>query len=348
MKTGKVLMFVFCFILCGASAGWAKSSKALIELDNYLIPLNQKGARIGKIVSKFRGKIVLVKDTTGIFAIDRKGNINLRNGVELTKSTPSFCYGITIECNGIQTDFELLKDEFIHNKVVAHRGAWKNHDASQNSLTSLKNAIAIGCEGSEFDVWLSSDSALIISHDGTIGGKIIEQTTAEELKKVSLKNGDFVPNLQEYLLGIKGQNKTRLFLEIKSSAISQERSIALTDRIVKMVHDLKVQAWVTYISFNYDVLKHVKKLDPGAKTAYLAGDKKIEQVKSDGMDGIDYPFYSFHHNDGITDNAHKLGLSVNVWTVDNKEEFNFLLKQGVDLITTNEPEMLLEIVSGQK
>lgn len=348
MKTGKVLMFVFCFILCGASISWAKSSKTLIELDNYLIPLNQKGAHIGKVIPIRKGKVVLLKDTTGIFAIDKKGNINLRKGVELTKSTPAFCYGITIGCDGTQTDFELIKDEFIHNKVVAHRGAWKNHDASQNSLTSLRNAIAIGCEGSEFDVWLSLDSVLIISHDGTIGGKVIEQTTSEELRKIPLKNGDFVPDLQEYLLGIKSQNKTRLFLEIKSSSIGQERSIALTDKVVKMVHDLKVQAWVNYISFNYGVLKHVKELDPGAKTAYLAGDKKVEQIKSDGMDGIDYPFYSFHHNDGITENAQKLGLSVNVWTVDNKDEFDFLLKQGVDLITTNEPEMLLEIVSRQK
>jgi glycerophosphoryl diester phosphodiesterase len=235
-------------------------------------------------------------------------------------------------------------DGFMHNKVIAHRGAWKNQGVSENSISSLKNAIRLGCEGSEFDVWMSADSGLIISHDPVIGGKTIESTPAAELHKISLLNNDHVPSLKEYLDIIKSQHRTKLFLEIKSSLISQERSLALTERVVHAVHAAGARDWVSYISFNLGVLSRIKELDPEAETAYLSGDRTVEALVSKGMTGLDYPFYSFHSDTAITRNAHRAGLNVNAWTVDNKEEMRFLLQQGVDRITTNEPELLLEML----
>jgi glycerophosphoryl diester phosphodiesterase len=37
---------------------------------------------------------------------------------------------------------------------------------------------------------------------------------------------------------------------------------------------------------------------------------------------------------------------VNVWTVNEKPMLEDLLKQNVDFITTNEPELLLSMVNG--
>lgn len=250
-------------------------------------------------------------------------------------------------CTGVLSDKRRVvwsRDGFLHNGVIAHRGAWKNHDVSENSLGSLKAAIGLGCEGSEFDVWMSADSVVVISHDPVIGGKTIEKSTAAELAEVSLKHGDHVPTLQQYLDVIKTQHGTRLFLEIKSSQMSQERSLALTERVVRMVHANHAEAWVSYISFNYGVIQRVRELDPGAETAYLGGDKKVEELKVGGITGLDYPYFSFHSDTAMAANARRAGLNVNVWTVDNRDEMNFLLNQGVDRITTNEPEMLLDIL----
>ena len=157
-----------------------------------------------------------------------------------------------------------------------------------------------------------------------------------------------VPTLEQYLLTIKTQNKTRLFLEIKSSGISQERSLAVADSVVRMVYHLKAQAWVKYISFNYGVLKRIIQLDPTAFTAYLNGDKKVAELKNDSIKGLDYPFYSFHSDKTLLNDAHQSGLSVNVWTVDNTEEMQFLLAGGADMITTNEPEILLALIKNKK
>ncbi len=324
-----------------------KISKQYCTLDNYRIPMNKKGAVIGKIL--FNGltkqsKIKLVTDTAKIFTISKEGYLSLKKNIALKSSTPGFRYTIYIKINGKLIEFELVKDEFMHNKVIAHRGAWKSKNVAQNSLRSLQNAINIGCEGSEFDVWLSSDNVIILSHDPTIGGLPIEKETAERLKKVVLPTGDKVPTLEEYLAEGKQQNKTSLFLEIKFSEMGIQRTLELTDSVVAMVHRMKAQGWVHYISFSYDALKRIYEQDPGAKTAYLSGDKTIDEVKKDNINGIDYSFYSYRSNANLSKEAHALGLSTNVWTIDSEDELRFYLEKGLDYITTNEPEKLLDII----
>jgi|SRR5665647_98839 len=344
MKIKITVFFIALMVFgtCGSMIGVAQDISVLPGLSNYRIPLEKKGALIGKFISPIE-KITLLKDTSNLFCINKNGVVSLKKSVKLKLSGSEYRYGITVGIKGFSVELELVKDEFIRNKVIAHRGAWKNHAATENSLSSLKNAIDIRAEGSEFDVWLSMDKIPVVCHNSTVGGQLIEKTTATELEKIPLKNGDFVPTLKQYLLGIKHQNKTQLVLEIKSSGISQERSLELTDTVVRMVHDLKTQAWVDYISFNYDVLKRIRAIDPGAKTAYLSDDRKLEELAADGITGIDYPYYSFHKDENLIKKAHQLGLTVNVWTVDSNEELKYFVSQGVDQITTNEPEQLIRL-----
>ena len=48
------------------------------------------------------------------------------------------------------------------NLVIAHRGAWKTQGLPENSIASLKEAIRIGCYGSEFDVQFTLDGVAVI------------------------------------------------------------------------------------------------------------------------------------------------------------------------------------------
>jgi len=339
-----LLLSLFVFANAIFAQANIKNNKQFCCLDNYRIPMDKNGAVIGKILFPDlteKSEIKLVTDTAKIFTINKKGYLSLKKNVALKSCTPGFCYAITLKVKEKLIDFELVKDEFIHNKVIAHRGAWKSNNVAQNSLRSLQNAITIGCEGSEFDVWLSSDNVIILSHDSTIGGLPVEKETAEKLKNVVLSTGDKVPTLEEYLTEVKRQNKTALFLEIKSSEMSAQRTLELTDSIVTMVHRMKAQGWVQYISFNYDALKHIYELDPGAKTAYLSGDevyKTVDEVKGDNISGIDYSSYSYRSNANLNKEAHALGLSTNVWTIDSEDELKFYLEKELDYITTNEPE----------
>lgn len=239
------------------------------------------------------------------------------------------------------------QSNFLHNKVIAHRGAWKAHGFPQNSLASLREAIRLGCEGSEFDVWMTADEVLVVNHDGEFEGMEIEKVTYQELLTKQLPNGEKIPTLKEYLLEGMKQQKTKMILEFKPSGISVARSEKIGELVVKMVHELHAEDWVEYITFSYEGGLKAISTDPEAKVSYLTGDKSPSQLKGAGFYGFDYNFRILKMKPEWIQEARELGLITNSWTVNDPETMNWLLDQGIDQITTDEPELLLEILKSR-
>jgi glycerophosphoryl diester phosphodiesterase len=233
---------------------------------------------------------------------------------------------------------------FTQTKVVAHRGAWKNTGAPENSIAALKAAIKMGCDGSEFDVHMSADSVLFINHDAHIQGLPIETTSSVVLSALKLTNGESFPTLREYLKeGIK-QKKTRLVLEIKPSAVSKERGIALSHKVIEMVNSMKAASKVDYISFDYDICKEITKIAPKATVQYLMGDKTPDELIADKVHGLDYNLKVLEKNPTWVKYANSKKLITNAWTVNDEKSMDWLITEGIGLITTNEPEILLKKV----
>lgn len=230
---------------------------------------------------------------------------------------------------------------FLNNKVVAHRGAWKNTGAPQNSIASLQNAIKLGVTGSEFDIRMTKDEVLVICHDPHYEGMDIEKTDYADLLKKPLKNGEPIPTLQAYLKAGKKQKKTLLIAEIKPSPSGLEHSLLVTQKTVELVKKMKAKKWVVYISFDYDILKKIQELDPSAKTQYLNGNASAEQLKKDGITGADYHFSVFQKEQDWVTNARKMGLVTNAWTVNDTLMMDYLLARNIDFLTTDEPEKAL-------
>ncbi|WKN31081.1 glycerophosphodiester phosphodiesterase family protein [Porifericola rhodea] len=251
----------------------------------------------------------------------------------------------------ILTAFFLLSTQtmaqFTDNKVIAHRGAWKNENLPQNSIASLKKAIELGCEGSEFDVWMTADGVLVANHDADLDGMPIEESTYKELLTKSLPNGEKIPTVEEYLKTGKSQKKTKLILEIKSSKISTERTLELTEKSVALVQKLGMEDWVDYISFSLDACKKIIELDNDARVAYLSGDLTPQEAKDAGFWGLDYNYRVYQKKPEWIEQAQDLGLTLNVWTVNDKEVMKWMLEKDFDFISTDEPEVLLSIVGEQ-
>jgi len=230
------------------------------------------------------------------------------------------------------------------NKVIAHRGAWKAQGIPQNSIASLQEAIRLGCEGSEFDVWMTADDVLVVNHDHDLQGLDIEISTYEQLLTKTLPNGEKIPTLKEYLTEGMKQQGTKLILEFKPSRISVERSEKVGELSVKTVQELKAEKWVDYITFSYEGGKKAIATDPEANVAYLTGDKSPAQLKEDGFFGFDYNIRVLRAKPEWIKEAQDLGLTVNAWTVNNPEDMQWLLDQKADFITTDEPELLFELI----
>jgi glycerophosphoryl diester phosphodiesterase len=238
---------------------------------------------------------------------------------------------------------------FADNIVVAHRGAWKKNNLPENSIASLKQAIELKCTGAEFDVWMTADDSLVINHDSDFNKLSVEKTNYASLITFKLSNGEKLPTLIEYLLaGLKNNNATRMVCEIKPSGISKERGKAVAEKVVKLVHELNAQDVIVYISFDYDILKKIIAINPKAITQYLEGNKSPDQLKVDGISGADYHFSVFKNHPDWIESAKKNHIALNAWTVNNADDMDWLLANGFDFITTNEPELLFERIKLKK
>ncbi|SIN79848.1 glycerophosphodiester phosphodiesterase [Algoriphagus halophilus] len=247
----------------------------------------------------------------------------------------------------VQIPSGFAQKSFHQNKVIAHRGAWKSKGHPQNSLASLNEAVALGCEGSEFDVWMTADGILVVNHDTDFMGMPIETSTYDQLLSKTHENGEKLATVEEYLAEGKKQKGTKLIFEIKPSKISVERSEEVAIKSVKAVKKMKASKWVDYITFSYEGGLKAIETDPKANVAYLSGDKTPKELKEAGFFGFDYNIGVLKKNPHWIQEAQELGLTVNSWTVNKEEDMKWLLEQGADFITTDEPELLLELIQSK-
>jgi glycerophosphoryl diester phosphodiesterase len=229
--------------------------------------------------------------------------------------------------------------------VIAHRGAWKQENLPQNSIASLRHAIELKCAGSEFDVRMTLDSVLIVTHDEHYNGLLIEDTTYEELSKFKLSNGEKLPTLEEYIVaGKKNNSSTGLVCEIKPSK-DKDRGIMIANKVINLVETLDATTYISYyISFDYNILKEITNISK-TKTQYLGGNKIPEEIKVDGISGIDYHLSVYRNHPEWITQAKEKGLILNAWTANSSEDLDWLLKNNFDYITTDQPELLLNMAA---
>ncbi len=345
----KIYNLILFFILASAATE-TKSQTISIEtfvLSNYVFENNLNSQLLTSIIPLSEKKLSYVLSGKNAAGLQIKENDIFVKNKFLKKvfNQKQIEFTLSIKENNkviSKKSFTLLQNNFLHNNVIAHRGAWKNTGAPQNSLQSLKAAIALGCAGSETDLHMTEDSALVINHDPVWAGLPVQKSTLSDLQKTKLSNGETLPLLQDFLKTVQQQRSTKLILEIKPSEKGREWANATIKRVIEKVHEMQAQAWMVYISFDYEILKEILKREPSANVQYLNGDKSPEQLKQDGIQGADYHYSVFQKHPDWIESAKKNNIALNAWTVNEEKDLNWFLENDFDFITTNEPELLLE------
>ena len=231
-------------------------------------------------------------------------------------------------------------------QVVAHRGYWKTEGSAQNSISSLRNAGNIGAYGSEFDVNLTADGALVVNHDFTYQGLTIYESTLDSLRDPSrtLKNGEIIPTLDEYLEASLAYPKMKLVFELKRMGDPDFEAVAVP-ACVDAIKRFKVEDRVEFISFSLSACREFAKLMPSNRVEYLGGEIAPAELHEMGISGIDYHYSVFDAHPEWVAEAHALKMIVNAWTVDKEEDIDRMLRLGVDHITTNEPELAAQRIA---
>ena len=240
----------------------------------------------------------------------------------------------------------LTSATFAQTQIIAHRG-YHAKNSTDNSISALRNAQDINVYGSECDLNLTSDGFIVVAHGPNHGTHRIQSTDFKTLRQQFLKTGEVLPLFEEYLEAVKRKPETKLIIEIKNHATPQ-RETELVKNVLKAVKKHKLEKHVEYIAFRQHVCNELVALGgKGIKVAYLNGDLSPEYCKGMGYTGIDYNFNVMKKRPEWIHEAHKLGMTVNVWTVNTPENMKWCVDNKVDFITTDNPEEAKKIAEGK-
>ena len=235
--------------------------------------------------------------------------------------------------------------DFVH--IIAHKGFWRADSSkpSTNSIASLKYAQDFKLWGSEFDVQMTADSIPIVYHDDDIEGVSIAKNPLAAFSKFKLPNGEEIPTLEKYLSVAARDKELVLVMELKWQR-SKEKDFLLIDKSIELLnkYNLLSPDRVVFISFSTDMCERIAQLLPDFTVQELFSNMSLQNVLEMGLKVIDYYQDIFLDDPSIICNAHNLGMDVNVWTVNDKEDMRSLVNYGVDYITTDNPLSLRSLL----
>ncbi|MBO4557982.1 MAG: hypothetical protein J5693_05190 [Bacteroidales bacterium] len=233
--------------------------------------------------------------------------------------------------------------------ITAHRGFWNCEESGYpgNTISSLRTAQDNGFWGCEFDVHITGDDQLLLNHDATLFDKNIHEMPIDTFLAMVLPNGEHPASADDFLTQAE-KSKIMLVWELKPHETA-EREYEMVDKTIDLLkaHNLYSPKRVMFISFSLNICKRIAELCPEFTNQFLQGaenDYSPEDIFAMGINGIDYHFCKFDQHPDWVERAHKLGMSVNVWTVDQPEDIQRMIDMGVDCITTNEPLKVRELL----
>ena len=228
-------------------------------------------------------------------------------------------------------------------RVIAHRGYWDTKGSAQNSITSIIKADEIGAYGSEFDVWRTKEGKLIVNHDRRHNGLDIYSDEYKDVIKIKLDNGERIPNFKSFLKETKKHTQIRLICELKSLPSKEEEKLAVKE-IINAVKKYELLDRTDFIAFSLNACLAFRQELPTGNVYYLNGDLSPKEIYDLKLTGIDYSVHTLKKHPEWIDEAHHLGLKVNVWTVNKENDMRYFIKKGVDFITTDKPVVLQRLL----
>lgn len=228
-----------------------------------------------------------------------------------------------------------FNNSFKTKLIIGHRGG----EGVENSLGAIKNSIDKKIDYVEIDIQRTKDNYYIVNHDKTfkrVAGinKSASDMTLKEIKKISLRGEEKIPEINEVLKLSK--NKINLFIELKGKTADKK----MVDDIVKLVKKEKMEKQVVFISMRYSVIDYLKTKYKDLKTGFIyflfLGD--MSKIKAD---------YMLFSEDFVTENhieqIHKHNKKAIVWTVNSPDSMKKYLDSAVDGIITDRVNDILRL-----
>ena len=236
-------------------------------------------------------------------------------------------------------------------RVLAHRGL--AIEAPENTLLAFERAIAVGASYLETDVHVSADGVAVIAHDPTLervarSRTAVASLTMAELAGVDLGSGQGFTTLAEMLHQFP---ETRFNIDVKADAA--------VDAAVDAIERTGAHARVLLTSFSDRRRHRIAARLPGVATSAgssgvlrsrLAAGARSESLFTRALGGaaaLQVPERVGRFrvlSPALVAAAHRAGIEVHVWTVNDVDDMTRLLDLGVDGLVTDRADLALRLI----
>jgi glycerophosphoryl diester phosphodiesterase len=249
---------------------------------------------------------------------------------------------------------------------VAHRGA--STLAPENTIEAFRLAVEAGAGGLELDVHMTRDGHIVVIHDATVdrttnGSGAVSEMTLDELRRFDAGHnfspdggstrpyrgrGVWVPTLGEVLEEFPG---ITVNIEIKAGTPGIEETV------LGILRDANALGRALVVSTPHAIVKRFRKISSGHISTgasrweigvfYILSRLRLERLVRPAYDALQVPL--LHRGILVVTPrfiraAQARGVRVDVWTINQAEEMRRLLDLGIDVIMTDRPGTLAEVL----
>ena len=236
---------------------------------------------------------------------------------------------------------------------AAHRGGaalWP-----ENSLLAFGNAVALGADYLELDVHLSRDGEIVVIHDPTLdrtttGSGPVRERTAAELRALRLKDragavtAEPIPTLDE-VVALAAAGRRQMLLEIKTDE-QRRRYPGIEEKVFELLDRHRFTPFAIVMSFEAETWRRLRQLRPDARAGALYSPRmlpasgvelELQSLRQAGVAfvGLDQRLV----NADVARQARLAGLTLGVWTVNEREAIERFVGQGVGIVITDRPDL---------
>jgi len=241
---------------------------------------------------------------------------------------------------------------------AAHRGGallW-----AENSLLAFRNALALGADFLELDVHLTRDGEVVVIHDATLertttGSGPVRERTLAELGAVRLRDRDGavleerIPTLDQ-VVALAAAEKRQILLEIKTDE-RRRRYPEIEEKVFAVLDRHHFTSFTVVMAFEAATWRRLRQLRPDARAAALYSARmlraadvtaELEALRQAGVGfvGLDQALV----NADVARQARLAGLTLGVWTVNQREAIARFIEQGVGVVITDRPDLAKELL----
>lgn len=247
-------------------------------------------------------------------------------------------------------------------RVFAHRGGCAL--GPENTIAAFDRGLAAGADGLEMDVRLSADGIVVVCHDDTLdrttdGSGPVSARTAAELARADAGyrftdaagqhsfrgQGVYIPTLREVFDRYPG---VPMIVEMKPDTEEMGRVLAATVRRAGAVDRVCAAG---YGSRSLDAARAAL---PGMASSAARMEVRLALYRSWAAWPVRraaYGGYQVPERAGtlrvvsprFIRHAHRAGLEVQVWTIDEADDMRRLLDWGADALISNRPDRAVTV-----